>query len=154
MCVFAVGPPCVYLRPVAGMPSLLTVMLSRRILGLSYSSIDMPRDRRRAPKAALPPSFEPPELVEYARPRSMPGIQTDVNKPCPLQNNKIDCATFDGCRLQIKEQEHKKVKVKKGRKGKERINKCLCNSASQACRQSAAGSQPARSHVLLLVYLG
>lgn len=78
----------IYFRPVAGMPSLLTVILSRRMFGLSYSSIDRPRDMRRCPNKL--PSFEPPELVEYARPRSMPGIQTDVKRPWPLQNNKID----------------------------------------------------------------
>lgn len=78
----------IYFRPVAGMPSLLTVMLSRRMFGLSYSSIDMPRDRRRGPRGQ--PSFDPPELVEKARPRSMPGIQTDVKRPWPLQNSKID----------------------------------------------------------------
>lgn len=68
----------VYFLPVAGMPSLLTVMLSRRMFGLSYSSMDMPRDRRRGP---LLPSFELLELVEYARVRSTPGMATDVNKP-------------------------------------------------------------------------
>lgn len=72
-------------------------MLSRRIFGLSYSSMDMPRDSR----FANCPSVEPPELVEYARPRSTPGIATDVSKPCPLQNNKIDWATFDGYKLII-----------------------------------------------------
>lgn len=77
------------------MASLLTVMLKRRMLGLSYSSIDMPRERRRCPK--MLPSLEPPELVENARPRSMPGMQTDVNMPCPLQNSKIEWATLAGC---------------------------------------------------------
>lgn len=56
------------------------------MLGLSYSSMDIPRDSR----FANCPSDDPPELVEYARPRSTPGIATDVSKPCPLQNNKID----------------------------------------------------------------
>lgn len=65
------------------------------MFGLSYSSIDIPRDKRRWPN--MVPSLEPPELVENARPRSIPGMQTDVNRPCPLQNNKIECATFAGC---------------------------------------------------------
>lgn len=62
------------------------------MLGLSYSSIDIPRDNR----FASGPSVDPPELVENARLRSTPGIATDVSRPCPLQNNNTDWATFDG----------------------------------------------------------
>lgn len=73
----------IYFRPIAGVTSLFTVMLSRRIFGLSYSSIDMPRDKRRGPNAE--PSFDPPELVENARPRSTPNnknikIITKINE--------------------------------------------------------------------------
>jgi hypothetical protein len=92
----------------------LTVMESLRIFGLSYSSIlmpalkinwnflihfalsqhalvfsSLPRDNRRSP-------LEPPLDVENARWRSTPGMTTDVKSPCPLQNSKIDCATFAG----------------------------------------------------------
>ena len=54
-----------------------TVILNRRILGLSYSSMDMPRDKRLPPA----PSLEPLEPDENARERSTPGMATDVSKP-------------------------------------------------------------------------
>lgn len=79
---------------IGGRSVLFTVTLNRRMLGLSYSSIDMPLDNRLF-KSEF--SLDPPELVEYALERSTPGITTDVSKPWPLQNNKIACATFDGC---------------------------------------------------------
>lgn len=63
------------------------VKLNRRIFGLSYSSIDIPRDKR---WLLFGLSFEPPELAEKVRERSTPGIATDVSNPWPLQNSKID----------------------------------------------------------------
>jgi hypothetical protein len=65
------------------------------MLGLSYSSIDMPRDNRRPPA----PSFEPLEPEEKARERSTPGMATDVKRPWPLQNSRIDWATFAGYKI-------------------------------------------------------
>ena len=57
----------------------------------------MPLDSLRVP---LVPSKEP-ELVENARPRSTPGMITDVKRPWPLQNNKIDWATLAGWKNKI-----------------------------------------------------
>lgn len=56
-------------------------------VGRAEPHLPVPLDRRRLP---LPPSLLPPLEVENARERSTPGITTDVNNPCPLQNNKID----------------------------------------------------------------
>ena len=60
------------------------------MLGLSYSSILMPRDRRRGRPS---PSDEPENVLCL----SIPGRVREVSKPCPLQNNRILCATFSGC---------------------------------------------------------
>ena len=52
----------------------------------------MPLDRRRGRPS---PSDEPPENVLCL---STPGRVKEVSKPCPLQNSKILCATFSGCK--------------------------------------------------------
>lgn len=71
-------------------------MESLRIFGLSYSSMDMPRERRR-------PLFKPAVagssvlLCDMVRCRSTPGITTEVSSPSPLQKRRMACATFAGC---------------------------------------------------------
>lgn len=52
--------------------------------------INSPRDNLRGSP------FDPPLDVENARPRSTPGITTDVKRPCPLQKSKIAWATLPG----------------------------------------------------------
>lgn len=64
----------------------------RRMLGLSYSSMDMPRDSRR-----LPSDSPSPDELEKVRCRSTPGMATEVSRPSPLQNSRMLCATLDGC---------------------------------------------------------
>lgn len=61
-----------------------------KALNTNVHSHNLPRDNRRGSP------LEPPLDVENARWRSTPGITTDVNKPCPLQNKSSDCATFPG----------------------------------------------------------
>lgn len=59
-------------------------------LNSSFLQLNLPLDKRRGSP------FDPPLEVENARWRSTPGMTTDVNSPCPLQNSKTDCATFAG----------------------------------------------------------
>lgn len=72
-------------------------MESRRMFGLSYSSMDIPRDNRRpllTPAGTSPlPSWL---LCDIVLCRSIPGIVTDVSKPKPLQKRRMAWATLAG----------------------------------------------------------
>jgi hypothetical protein len=62
------------------------IIMLRATLSIRFVefSINSPLDNRRGSP------LDPPLDVENARPRSTPGITTEVNNPCPLQNSRMD----------------------------------------------------------------